>query len=164
MVPLLLVRLVQATLVQGHLLVHLVEVTLVPLVEATQAVHHLVHQVVATLVLVPLGLLVGDTLVRLVLATLAVPQLPATRALVPLVVEGTLVAPLVATLAVPLVATLAVPRRARATQGPPRWTRRWPSGSRRWTRTTPGKLTPRSWGGLLPMVMAACSVRRLAGR
>ena len=118
-VPLLLVRLVQATLVQGHLLVHLVEVTLVPLVEATQAVHHLVHQVVATLVLVPLGLLVGDTLVRLVLATLAVPQLPATRALVPLVV-----APQEATLAVPLVATLEVPRPARATQGPPRWTRR----------------------------------------
>jgi len=147
--PLLLVRLVQATLVQGRLLVHLVEATLVPLVEATQAVHQARHlvQVVATLVLVPLGRLVEATLVPLVPlegATLEVARPLATLVLVLLEGEGILGVPLVvpqeATLVVPLAATLEAPHQAsRATLGPPRWTLRWPSGSRRWTRTTPAR-------------------------
>lgn len=146
MAPLLLVRLVQATLVQGRLLVHLVEATLVPLVEATQAVHQARHlvQVVATLVLVPLGRQVEATLVPLVGATLEVPRPLATLVLVLLEGEGTLGVPLAvpqeATLVVPLAATLEAPHQAsRATLGLPRWTLRWPSGSRRWTRTTPAR-------------------------
>ena len=129
--PLLLVRLVQATLVQGRLLVHLVEATLVPLVEATQAVHQARHlvQVVATLVLVPLGRQVEATLVPLVGATLEVPRPLATLVLVLLEGEGTLGVPLAvpqeATLVVPLAATLEAPHQAsRATLGPPRWTLR----------------------------------------